>query len=283
MSQNIALWGNNYSSVPGIVLPKQGGGTALFTDVTPTTAGDSDVASGKIYFKSDGTQSTGTGSGGGSGTAYIHDTTDAAGGTIREITTDAEITVNSLSVTANGTYTAPSGTLYDEVDVSVSGGGGGGVVLLASHEINVSTASTDQISLGNVAGTTDARTADALIYVRVRDKAGKRAGYFYGSDNYFVMKETASGSITAENSIMCSAIMYTADNSFTGYTFAIRQGVGTSDRAGIYPGGMYSQGNIGMYAKYNASNTGTIDGTFAVDIFAITTPDGIKPFEYGEE
>lgn len=65
MSQNIALWGNNYSSVPGIVLPKQGGGTALFTDVTPTTAGDSDVASGKIYFKSDGTQSTGTASGGG--------------------------------------------------------------------------------------------------------------------------------------------------------------------------------------------------------------------------
>lgn len=64
MAQNITLMGANYSAVPAVTLPKTGGGTAKFTDVTPTTATDSDVLSGKIYFKSDGTQSTGTGSGG---------------------------------------------------------------------------------------------------------------------------------------------------------------------------------------------------------------------------
>ncbi len=65
MAQNISLWGATYSNVPAVDLPKPTSGTARFTDVTPTTATDSDVASGKIYFKSDGTQSTGTGSGGG--------------------------------------------------------------------------------------------------------------------------------------------------------------------------------------------------------------------------
>lgn len=66
MSQNISLLGAVYSAVPGILLPKQGGGTALFTDVTPTTAVASDVAQGKIFFDATGTQKTGTASGGGS-------------------------------------------------------------------------------------------------------------------------------------------------------------------------------------------------------------------------
>ena len=65
MAQNITWLGNSYSNVPYTELPKTGGGTARFTDVTPTTATDSDVAQGKIYFKSDGSQSTGTASGGG--------------------------------------------------------------------------------------------------------------------------------------------------------------------------------------------------------------------------
>ena len=65
MAQNITLMGASYPDVPAVMLPKTGGGTARFTDTTPTTATDSDVTSGKIYFKSDGTQSTGTASGGG--------------------------------------------------------------------------------------------------------------------------------------------------------------------------------------------------------------------------
>lgn len=43
----------------------QSNGTTLI-DITPTTAVASDVASGKIFFLADGTQATGTGSGGSS-------------------------------------------------------------------------------------------------------------------------------------------------------------------------------------------------------------------------
>lgn len=64
MAQDITLMGASYSAVPGVELPKTGGGTALFTDVTPTTAIADDVADGKVFFLADGSQATGTGNGG---------------------------------------------------------------------------------------------------------------------------------------------------------------------------------------------------------------------------
>ncbi len=66
MAQNITLLGASYQDVPSVSLPKTGGGTASFVDVSDTTAVASDVASGKIFFLADGTQATGTGEGGGS-------------------------------------------------------------------------------------------------------------------------------------------------------------------------------------------------------------------------
>lgn len=60
MAQNISLLGANYSAVPAVVLPKTGGGTASFTDVTDTTTTASDVASGKYFYTSGGARTQGT-------------------------------------------------------------------------------------------------------------------------------------------------------------------------------------------------------------------------------
>ena len=60
MSKNVTLWGSSYSNVPALTVPQTGGGTALFTDTSPTTAVASDVRQGEIFFLSDGTQETGT-------------------------------------------------------------------------------------------------------------------------------------------------------------------------------------------------------------------------------
>ena len=60
MAQNVTLWGASYSAVPALTVPKTGGGTARFTDTTPTTAAVGDVVSGKIFVKSNGEQDTGT-------------------------------------------------------------------------------------------------------------------------------------------------------------------------------------------------------------------------------
>ena len=66
MSQTVSLWGATYSDVPSIVVPS-GNSTASFTDVTPTTAAASDVASGKYFFNASGVLTLGTASGGGTG------------------------------------------------------------------------------------------------------------------------------------------------------------------------------------------------------------------------
>lgn len=60
MAQSIRLWGATYSNVPAVDLPKSTSGTARFTDATITTAAESDVASGKVFVKSDGSQGTGS-------------------------------------------------------------------------------------------------------------------------------------------------------------------------------------------------------------------------------
>lgn len=65
MAQNITLLGASYTDVPSVLLPKTGGGTASFIDVTDSTLTQaSDLMSGVTAYGNDGTLLTGTGSGG---------------------------------------------------------------------------------------------------------------------------------------------------------------------------------------------------------------------------
>lgn len=65
MAQDITLLGASYSAVPAVLLPKTGGGTASFTDVTDTTATAADVAQGVYFYTAAGVRTAGSGSGGG--------------------------------------------------------------------------------------------------------------------------------------------------------------------------------------------------------------------------
>lgn len=64
MAQDISLFGAQYTGVPSVLLPKTGGGQALFADPSPTTATVNDVAQGKTFLLDDGTVATGASMGG---------------------------------------------------------------------------------------------------------------------------------------------------------------------------------------------------------------------------
>lgn len=60
MAQSITLQGATYQDVPAVDLPKTGGGTARFTDVTPTTATADKMMQGYGAFGADGVWFDGT-------------------------------------------------------------------------------------------------------------------------------------------------------------------------------------------------------------------------------
>lgn len=100
MAQNITLLGASYSAVPAVTLPKTGGGTATFTDVTDTTAAAADVATGKYFYTAAGVRTQGTNSGGGGtskNTQVVQGTTRTTSSTLTAI--GAEMTVSKA-----GTY-----------------------------------------------------------------------------------------------------------------------------------------------------------------------------------
>lgn len=96
MSQTVSLWGATYSNVPAITVPKSGGGTASFTDVSDTTAAAADVASGKYFYTAAGVRTQGTSSGGG-GTSRLDLITTKSLGTISTSST-SEASINQSIV-----------------------------------------------------------------------------------------------------------------------------------------------------------------------------------------
>ena len=95
MSQNITLMGASYSAVPAVTLPKTGGGTATFTDVTDTTATAADVSSTAYFYTAAGVRTQGTNSGGGGtskNTQVVQGTTRTTSSTLTAI--GAELTVS---------------------------------------------------------------------------------------------------------------------------------------------------------------------------------------------
>ena len=98
MSQNITLMGASYSDVPAVTLPKTGGGTASFTDVTDTTAAASDVASGKYFYTSAGVRTQGTNSGGGGASNVVCGTFTASSTTGSAATFDTGYTGNGYPI-----------------------------------------------------------------------------------------------------------------------------------------------------------------------------------------
>ena len=97
MAQNVTLLGADYPDVPSVILPKTGGGNAIFTDVSGTTASATDVKNPKKFYLPDGSFETGS---------YVW---DFKGDDATLLQTIYQTTATALSATSYATWT-PSTT-----------------------------------------------------------------------------------------------------------------------------------------------------------------------------
>lgn len=158
--------------------------------------------------------------------------------------------------------------MFDELS---SGGGGSSYKLLASKEFTVNTSSTSESSVGTVT-VPDGWSKDFIIYVKVRDKAGKRNGYFRGSDNFADNCYAANGASTSTTPTrICDGV--DANGKFVQSTSAY--GVYLSAYSKVSG---KNDGTATIKAKYNSSY-GTINGTFVVEVYALSWPHNDSMFK----
>ena len=159
------------------------------------------------------------------------------------------------------------GVSFEQKDVyqefSEEGGGGFGYTKLAEQDITVNTSSTTATQEGTInapgayAAVHDNR--NKLLYVRIRDKAGPRNGYFLGSDAFYPTE-----SLTARIAYVIK------DNG----TYSV-----ISSQYGVYPdSSVASTDNIKIYSRYSSTSSGIINGVYHIEVYLLDWPDGVSPF-----
>ena len=146
-----------------------------------------------------------------------------------------------------------------------SGGGGSGwTKIVSTTELTVNTTSTSAASAGTIALGSAYYTKDKIIYVRIRDKSGKRNGYFYGSDTYFMNYWDANGA-TSTLSVVAQCLYRYNNNALAA----------TAGAYGVYGYSINSSGTLTIRRRYNSTNTLTINSTYTVDVYAIDPPQAL--------
>lgn len=171
---------------------------------------------------------------------------------------------------------------YTAIDASgapivgtMSGGGGSSWTKVAETTYTVSTSSTSAITVATWAtGHSEIWTSDKIVYVRIRDTVGKRAGYFYGTDTFFINPFIKNGSSTTSTQSRSISAIWSVD-SHSLYNF--RYGY-NSTSYGVYPDYFFDNGDIRISERYNRAYTLTIDSTYKVEVYLLDMPTGAPIF-----
>lgn len=159
--------------------------------------------------------------------------------------------------------------------ITGTGGGGSAWTKVAETSYTVNTTNTSATMVATWAtGHSELWTSDKIVYVRVRDTEGKRAGYFYGTDTFFMNMYPKDGSTTTSTStgVLTATWAYSTSN-----TFIHRYGYATTGY-GIYADTFYSDGRIRIRSRYNSSYSLTINSTYKVEVYLLDPADGVLPF-----
>lgn len=149
--------------------------------------------------------------------------------------------------------------------------GGSNYTLLASEEIEYSNSAYQQDKLvKKIDLDSSAFDKNKIIYVIVKDKAGKRAGYFLGNHAFFINNSDANNYSNEIYSINTS-IVYDSNSK---YQARSRLGAGY----GVY-GRTLSKTGLEIYSYYRNTDSGIINGTYKVEIYALDYPNGANLFD----
>ena len=192
------------------------------------------------------------------------------------------LTDNSLInkiVTANGTYSAEDDDAdgYSSVTVNVPSSAASSWTKVAETSYQVSTTGTSATTVATWAtGHSEIWTSDKIVYVRIRDTAGKRNGYFYGTDTFFLNMYPANNSSSTSNNSSNIISIFWAYASQGAYKS--RYGYSTTGY-GVYPDYFYNDGRIRIQSRYNSNYSLTINGTYKVEVYLLDPPTGAPIFE----
>lgn len=176
MAQNITLMGASYSAVPAVTLPKTGGGTAKFTDVTDTTAAASDVATGKYFYTANGTRTAGTNSGGGGSSMNVQ---------VAQATTRASSSTYTNCVSLTCSVTGKYDVYWSCFRSSTSGTSGSRLYIGNSAYGTANTAFTNHIQNNHLTGVELAKNDTVAVYAR------SRGSNYYAYVGTLVIKQTS--------------------------------------------------------------------------------------------
>lgn len=180
----------------------------------------------------------------------------------------------AAAITDKGVATAATNTFADMAQniEDIPTGGGSSYTKIASQDLTVNTSSTSVTSVGTVSLGSTAWTAAKILYIRIRDKAGARNGYFVGSDNYIFNYMAAGGATTGTDQVVARQ-MYSKNSSGAW---------GSSNSTyGVYVASIAADGTLTISARYNSSSSRTINGTYNVTVYTLDyAPDQGNPFDY---
>ena len=183
---------------------------------------------------------------------------------------DASITMATASDVASGkVFLASDGTIT--TGTSSGGGGSSSWTKVAETSYQVSTTGTSAATVATWAtGHSEIWTTEKIVHVRIRDTAGKRAGYFFGSDNYFYIPLVSFTSIMQGVHLN---IRYTSNGDYEVV------GTSTSTGYGVYADTVYNNGRIRIRQRYKTGTSLTIDGTYKVEVYLLDPVGGVSIFE----
>ena len=184
----------------------------------------------------------------------------------------ADYTDYSAYVMNGGTYTC---YYLTQADLGISGARTS-YELIYSDDYTVNTSSETASLIDTIDLPAKALTSGKMLYVKIRDKAGPRSGYFTGSDSIYINTEEAKG--TATYSLEPCTWLHTRKNGVlnTGRVLSATYGYGVwADPIQKANGA----GSIDINAKWD-SNSGTINGTYNVSVYLLDYAPNGNPFDY---